>query len=81
MDCQYAHGMHCAARHYKNSPMLVKRRLHVAGTVVAWVVRDGDELRARRGAWMSGPAQTIPELIYLVSERFAGGAPPQVIER
>lgn len=42
------------------------------GRVAAWVVRDGVELRARHGMWISDTAETIPQVIRLVALRARG---------
>lgn len=37
------------------------------GAVVAWIVHDGDALRARRGRWLSEPTDTVSALLTVVS--------------
>jgi len=54
---------------------------HVDGSIVAWVVREPDRLRARRGAWISAEVRTIAELVDVVSERFAVPTPSVHVER
>ncbi len=43
-----------------------------SGAIAAWIVRDGELLRARRGAWVSAAVETVPQAIREVDAR--GGA-------
>ena len=38
-----------------------------SGQIMAWIVRDGDQMRARRGTWVSEAAQTVAEVIGMVA--------------
>ncbi|WNM27566.1 hypothetical protein RN607_00770 [Demequina capsici] len=44
-----------------------------SGELVGWIVRDGDRLRMRRGAWISEPADTIPQLFTVAAARMSSG--------
>ncbi|WP_062378438.1 hypothetical protein [Demequina pelophila] len=39
------------------------------GRIAAWIVRDGEDLRAQRGGWRSRPVETVPQAIREVGAR------------